>query len=110
MNNDLIDRQAAVEIMYAKANMAVGTDGQIVYESAARMIERMPAVDAQPVRHGEWICEIEPNAVTASGRVVHVFRCSCCDFTWANKAAVLHYFRHCPNCGAKMDAEVENDE
>lgn len=51
--NDLIDRQAAVEIMHAKANMAVGTDGQIVYESAARMIGRMPAVDAEPVITGE---------------------------------------------------------
>lgn len=62
----------------------------------------------EPVRHGEWIDEIEPNAVTASGREVHVFRCSACDFTWANKTAVLHYFKHCPNCGAKMDLEVQD--
>ena len=60
-------------------------------------------VEAEPVVHGEWIDEIEPKAVTASGREVHVFKCSACGFTWANKTAVLHYFKHCPNCGAKMD-------
>ena len=68
-------------------------------------VRNAPAVDAVPVVRGRWIDEIEPNAVTASGREVHVYRCSACDFTWANKAAVTHYFRHCPNCGAKMDGD-----
>lgn len=67
------------------------------------VIDDAPTLDLAPVVHGEWIDEIEPNAVTASGREVHVFRCSACDFTWANKTAVLHYFKYCPNCGAKMD-------
>ena len=67
-----------------------------------------PTIDAEPVRHGRWIDEIEPNAVTASGREVHIFRCSACDFTWANKTAVLHYFKFCPNCGAKMDGGAED--
>lgn len=73
---------------------------------ALRIIEQAPVVDAVPVRHGRWIDEIEPNAVTASGREVHIFRCSACDFTWANKTAVLHYFKYCPNCGAKMDGKM----
>lgn len=68
-------------------------------------VERCPLFD-----HKEFQCpihnnEIEPDAVTASGREVHIFRCSACDFTWANKTAVLHYFKHCPNCGARMDGE-----
>ena len=72
-----------------------------------RMIDACPTVEV--VKGGVWIDEIEPNAVTASGREVHVFRCSACDFTWANKTAVLHYFKHCPNCGAKMDGGKENE-
>ena len=67
----------------------------------AQAIERIGKLE--PVRHGQWIYEIEPNAVAASSRIVHVFRCTCCNFTWANKAAAHHYFRHCPNCGAKME-------
>ena len=71
--------------------------------SPAQAIERIGKLG--PARRGEWICEIEPNAVTASSREVHVFRCSCCNFTWANTAMLLRYFKHCPHCGAKMDGE-----
>ena len=70
----------------------------------AQAIERIGKLE--PIRHGRWICEIEPNAVTASDRVVHVFRCSCCDFTWSNKTMVLNYFKYCPNCGVKMNGRM----
>lgn len=76
---------------------------------AIRISEGAPTLDYAPVRHGEWIDEIEPNAVTASDREVHVFRCSACDFTWANKTSVLHYFKHCPNCGAKMNGGMKDE-
>lgn len=72
------------------------------------VIQNAPTLDYAPVRHGEWVDEIEPNAVTASGMEVHVFRCSACDFTWANN--VLHYFKYCPNCGALMDGKEDADE
>lgn len=91
MNNDLIDRQAAVEIMHAKANMTAGTDGQIVYESAARMIERMPAVYAEPVRHGEWV-----------NRQSGMFQLATCN---ACGSASRDVGRYCSNCGAKMGEE-----
>lgn len=81
-----------------------------VKQSVLDSIEMSDTLDYAPVRHGEWIDEIEPNAVTASGREVHVFRCSSCDFTWANKTAVLHYFKYCPNCGARMDAKEDADD
>lgn len=71
-------------------------------DDALSIIENCEEVDAEPVRYAKWISEINPNAVTASGRTVLIFRCSCCDFTWANKTMVLNYFRYCPNCGAKM--------
>ena len=78
-------------------------------EFAMSCINAAPTLDVQPVRRSEWVDEIEPNAITASGREVHIFRCSACDFTWANKYAVLHYFRHCPNCGADM-RKVRTDD
>ena len=70
----------------------------------AQAIERIGRLE--PVRRGEWISEINPYAVTASDREVHIFRCSCCNFAWANTAMLLRYFKYCPNCGAKMDAHV----
>ena len=45
MNNDLISRSATVDIMRAKSNMAVCTDAQIVFENAARMVEKIPAAE-----------------------------------------------------------------
>lgn len=69
-------------------------------------INRIAALDA-PVVHARWIDEIEPNAVTSSGREVHYFCCSACGFQWNNKTAVFHYFKFCPNCGARMDGEAE---
>ena len=92
--NDLISRNTLLD--------AMPKNDELLSVDVRRIICESPKVDVEPVRRGEWICEIEPNAVTTSDRVVHVFRCSCCNFTWANKAAALHYFRHCPNCGAKM--------
>lgn len=62
--------------------------------------------DAEPVRHEKWICEIEPNAVTASGMAVLIFRCSYCAFTWENKTTVFYCLRYCPNCGARMNGEM----
>ena len=95
--NDLISRNALLD--------AMPKNDELLSIDVRRIICELPKVDAEPVRRGEWICEIEPNAVTASSREVHVFRCSCCNFTWANTAMLLRYFKHCPHCGAKMDGE-----
>ena len=70
-------------------------------------IDAAPTLDYAPVMHGEWIEKIEPYAYTASGREIHIFHCSVCDFTWANKRMVFDHFKHCPNCGAKMDLKEE---
>lgn len=69
---------------------AVGFNAGI--ERALFNITYAKTVDAEPVRHGRWESECEPN-----------YKCSCCE----------HYFHlyqpmnYCPNCGVKMDAEVE---
>lgn len=93
--NDLISRNALLD--------AMPKNDELLSADVRRIICESPKVDVEPVLRGEWICEIEPNAVTTSSRVAHVFRCTCCNFTWANKTMVLNYFRHCPNCGAKME-------
>ena len=52
----------------------------------------VPAIDAAPVRHGEWI------DVGLSFMAILV--CSNC----GNRAIIAHDpYPYCPNCGAKMD-------
>lgn len=62
-----------------------------------QIIRIQPVVDAEPVRHGQWIPQI-----TDLGTMV--FCCSACqrisDIHWA----------YCPRCGAKMDGRREDNE
>ena len=46
--DDLISREAAIAIMQAKGEMAMGTPANVFY-CAAHMLEMIPAVDAVPV-------------------------------------------------------------
>lgn len=55
---------------------------------AAGMIDKLPAVDAEPVRYGEWRRYPECG----------VTRCSVCD--WSIEECFSS--NYCPNCGAKM--------
>lgn len=56
-----------------------------------------PTVEAETVKHGEWIPKI-----TVLGTMI--FRCSACQ-----KFSDVHW-AYCPQCGAKMDGERREDE
>lgn len=100
---DLISREAAIAIMQAKGDMAVGTPG-IVFYGAANILEMLPAVDAEPVRRGHWI--------KCNGKS-HIWYCSeCGDRINYNQARrtykpdarpVSAVNKYCRCCGAKMD-------
>lgn len=101
-----IDANALLEIIEAKGKeYGVTVSNRCTFRD---ILKHAPTIDYAPVMHGEWVEEIEPNVITASGRDVHLWRCSSCGFTWANKHDVLHYFKHCPNCGTKMERMVEH--
>lgn len=63
-------------------------------EDAADCIHYMDASDVAPVRHGRWI-----NHTMIDGHI-HA-ECSEC-----HKVRIIDNF--CPNCGAKMDLEVQD--
>lgn len=92
---NLIDREAAADILEAKSQMSIGTDAQIVFAAAARMIRLLPAVGEKPVRRGKWIM-IGADKRGRGG----VFECTACGGIYTNKC------KFCPNCGAKMDLEA----
>ena len=66
-------------------------------ETIQKWIDDAPTVDAEPVKHGEWIPKI-----TELGTMI--FRCSACQ-----KFSNLHW-AYCPQCGAKMDGERREDD
>ena len=61
-----------------------------LYRMIMKRIKRAPAVDVEPVRHGEWV----------KTPYIEVKRCSCCEKPSNISKGIPNY---CPNCGAKMD-------
>lgn len=63
------------------------------WAKAICILHDAPSVDAVPVMHGAW--KPDPHCY-------NVFHCSACDSPfWAKR-------NYCPNCGAKMDLEGED--
>jgi rRNA maturation protein Nop10 len=70
------------------------------------LIDSMPTIDAEPVRHGKWI--IRDNPVTGWYRVT----CSECGEDVTANAPCIGFFpnakvlwNYCPECGCRMDEE-----
>lgn len=62
-----------------------------LYGDVIKVIEDAPLIEAEPVRHGVWMCGDYYDV----GDV-----CPECD--WDSLISPCDY-RYCPNCGAKMD-------
>ena len=59
-----------------------------------------PTIEAEPIRHGYWVYSDEPMFGNPYGSYI----CSrCFPYTQPHKTS------YCPNCGAKMDEEREDD-
>ena len=90
MNDDLISRKALIE-----------RHGEPCH-SFLDVIERMPAIDAEPVRHGTWeMCRktLKTDFATLTGTYP---TCSLCGHV---ECGVDKSTPYCPGCGAKMDGD-----
>lgn len=67
-----------------------------------RLIDTAPTIDAEPVRHGRWL----PEAVSGYDGVNVVYARPCSECGYEERRFVKRY---CPNCGAKMDLEVQDE-
>lgn len=73
----------------------------------ADYIERLPAADVAPVRHGHWIGEGDGYA---DGELVFdVWYCSECDYCIDDGTDDPERLpKYCPGCGALMDGGKDN--
>lgn len=97
MNDDLISRSAAIEII---RSMTISLGGKDIFtpeakESVIGVLDEIEAVDAELVRHGRWV----PTEIRKSFGTLNGFKCSLCDKERMSRE------NYCPNCGAKMDGE-----
>ena len=109
--NDLISRQAALEVLNdseleRQADDVFDGDLHRYKRAAQRIIAQLPTID--PVKYGKWIyTEVREYPVG-----YNLVKCSSCDWClhsnprekWVLTAEdVARDFNYCPNCGAKME-------
>ena len=88
--DEYIEREAAIA-----AIMSEPPDAHYQHWYADK-IESISAADVEPVRHGRWVSNGIPDSVLS--------KCSLCGIMYGSSS-----FNYCPNCGAKMDGE-SNEE
>lgn len=113
---DYISREAAIAYIreqseeLQKAFEELGGESGIyadAYNDLAEDFHRIPAADVEPVRHGWW--ETFDSSYWRSTQYgVQVIDCVKirCGLCGRGSAVRTNY---CPNCGAKMDLEDENE-
>ena len=86
---EYIEREAA----YEKCGWYNTVNGKSVYAVRKDELAAIPTADVELVRHGRWIVELFKEPV-----------CSYCEKTLYIARFSPH--NYCPNCGAKMDLEL----
>ena len=96
--SDYSSREAAMEIVKR-------TSGD--YAAAFSEIRKLPAADAEPVRHGEWLRTDDDWSSLVT------IQCSACGGEWCfevDEDVQLLEYNYCPGCGCKMDLEDETND
>ena len=101
----LIDADALQEELrnswIRKAKMPMEADPFLAF--AMNDIDNAPTIDAEPVKHGEW------KKVKGADGGYTDFRCSNCRRYRFHNGEMLKKYLYCPNCGAKMYKEIEDN-
>ena len=119
----LIDRGKVM--IYYLENLARKDSYKAKYEALSKAVDDAPAVDAEPVRHGRWILKAHDKRVNYHWTVT-AYCSECCDEEneiWSgyfpgvpdmmaqdialDSAKTVKLSNYCPNCGAKMDGDVD---
>ena len=96
-NDDLISRKQVINFLKTLAyDKDMSDEAATAICMAWGGIDRMLAVDAEPVRHGRWLTLAYDKAWT---------KCSECGCNWEWAMVENCNMAFCPNCGAKMDKE-----
>lgn len=96
---DLIDRAKVERITFQEPSY---NDPINVLTEVRDKVRALPTIEAEPVRHGEWLTIIEANEYGEpyqSG-----VYCSECGET------SIYEPNYCPNCGARMDGAERKEE
>lgn len=99
----LIDADALLE-EGIRFSYAYNDDGIVLIPmgEVRKSIKNAPTIEAEPVRHGEWI-GLEYDGFADGCPVYDLWECSECHIEHEGEEDTLTDY--CPHCGAKMDLE-----
>ena len=103
--DDLISRKALKNaIDTARTNYNTCPDYNELFKYFCNVVsaisDEIPAVDAEPVRHGKWL---KPSRMLPPEYRDNK-RCSvCANFALNDRLGRVRLSNYCPNCGAKME-------
>lgn len=95
----LIDADALLKVPNVRKVEEYDETGEFISYLAVPVeaIEESPTIEAEPVRHGEWLA--------TSWRT----KCSLCGFAGSIYDQPVNPFKYCPHCGAKMDGGASDE-
>ena len=73
---------------------------------AERWIDIAPTIEAGSIKHGRWVEHHEP----FSWMGYTTWTCSECDYEVGYEKDIKNRTDFCPNCGARMDAQIGEDK
>ena len=106
--SDLISRDAVLKILNNSRSIRARCGGVsgiwINLLNVVGEIERVPAVEAKPVRHAWW------KAANRRGTLCDTYICSECGNMVMQTEGYTYSCtcNYCPGCGAKMDSDEKN--
>lgn len=81
------------------SHQAAPTSWADAYRKMIDILDDEPAADVRHVKRGKW---------EVGGMFDDIGRCSCCHYMFPLDTAMIE-FHYCPNCGADMRPEEDND-
>jgi hypothetical protein len=96
---DYISREDVIKKIAEVQDKATTGTEDVTYYRAIKIIRDMPAVGVQPVKSGHWENTNTPNHL----------RCSKCEIIHFIAQYPHGEINFCPNCGARMDGEQNDD-
>jgi hypothetical protein len=107
--DEYIGREAALEairnlypgIPFTKRLMQKWHEENRNFMQCETAIEKLPAADVVPVRHGQWIVSRTDYGWNSAEFPTHC-KCSLC----GREIPYQDQDNYCPNCGAEMDGEA----
>ena len=112
LNDEYISREAAKQalkpLVHEEDDYADGLHFSDIWEEECDALDALPAADVAPVVHAHWAKEYTLGWY--DGEQNYKLICPACNYSYLDNhlgAIAPKHFNYCPNCGAKMDEEVD---